>query len=101
MTSQTLSIIKAALNGDPTLSSAHRKTILRSCNSPRDEEAMRSAPDRLLSAKEASAILGISKRTLFRYVRRGLLHPVKLSPRTVRFTAEDIESLCTKGGGSW
>ena len=52
---------------------------------------------RLLSAKEACAILGISRRTLARYEETGSVHAIRQSSRHLRFDADEIEHLAYLG----
>jgi citrate synthase len=48
----------------------------------------------LLTAQEASAMLGIKPATLYTYVSRGLLHPLRQSNRkTNRYQLDEIQSL--------
>ncbi|MBL0421962.1 citrate synthase family protein [Ramlibacter sp. AW1] len=54
------------------------------------------SPDRkdLLSSQEASVVLGIKPATLYTYVSRGLLKPVRLSQQKEnRYLREDVEGL--------
>lgn len=48
---------------------------------------------RLITAKEACAILGISRRTLARYEETGSVHAIRQSARIIRFDADEIEHL--------
>jgi len=47
-------------------------------------------PDRLLSRKELAERHGISIKTLKRREKAGLLRPLSLGPRTVRYRLSDI-----------
>ncbi len=53
----------------------------------------------LLKTKEVLAILGICRSTLYKFIERGLLHPVAnpvghlLKRRKLRFSQEEIEGL--------
>jgi len=49
---------------------------------------------KLLTRDEVGEILRVSKSTVIRYERKGILKPVKLpDSRTVLYDAEDIEKL--------
>jgi len=48
----------------------------------------------LLTAQEASAMLGIKPATLYTYVSRGLLHPLRHAHRKAnRYLLEELQSL--------
>ncbi|MGB9892741.1 helix-turn-helix transcriptional regulator [Thermodesulfovibrio yellowstonii] len=51
---------------------------------------------RLLKISEVSKILGISKRTVYNYVKEGKLPCVKLSNRTLRFRETDLMKLISE-----
>ena len=43
-----------------------------------------------LTTKEVMKLLGVSRKTIYNYVQRGLLKPIKLSPVKLLFDIEDI-----------
>jgi|UniRef100_A0A7C3HRV9 excisionase family DNA binding protein len=49
-----------------------------------------------ISPKQAAAILGISRGTIFSLINRGTLPAVKLGARTIRIPLAAIEGLATK-----
>lgn len=49
--------------------------------------------DRLVNAREATHLLGISNTTLYKFCREGKLNPVKFSRRCTRFRVSDIQAL--------
>lgn len=57
--------------------------------------------NRLLVAKEAAAILNVSRARLYHLVRQGLIPPgivVKLSTRQLRFSEEGLRQWIAGGG---
>ena len=50
--------------------------------------------------RQAAEIGQCHPRTLDRYARVGLLHPIKISPRRVRFDLNEVERLFTHGAGA-
>lgn len=46
----------------------------------------------LLTRAEVAGFLGISKHTVWNLERRGLLKPIRLSRRTLRYKAEEVEN---------
>ncbi len=51
----------------------------------------------LLSRKAVAALIGVSTMTLKRWEKRGMLHPLKLSERLVRYRPEEIEKFLEEG----
>jgi predicted DNA-binding transcriptional regulator AlpA len=49
------------------------------------------------SVRQAAEVLGVHPRTIERYARRGLLNPIRISPRRVRWDLVEVEALATRG----
>jgi hypothetical protein len=47
--------------------------------------------------RQAAAIGECTPRTVQRYAGRGLLHPIKITPRRVRYDLNEVERLFTMG----
>jgi predicted DNA-binding transcriptional regulator AlpA len=61
-------------------------------------EAVRGKPKRKpqpITAREACSILGCCRATLRRMEMRGLIKPVRLSKRLLRYQRADVEALLT------
>lgn len=50
---------------------------------------------RALTRDEAAEMLSVSRVTVDRYIREGLLKSVKIGPRMVRITPESVDALLT------
>lgn len=50
----------------------------------------------LLSTRGAAAYLSISRATLFRLARRGVLNPVRLGPHFTRWPKADLDSFVAR-----
>jgi hypothetical protein len=50
--------------------------------------------------REAAEIGSCNARTIQRYAERGLLHPIKISPRRVRWDLNEVDNLFTHGANS-
>ena len=48
---------------------------------------------KLLTVKEVCELLSVSKTTVYKLIKEGKLHPIKLTPKATRFSMEDIEAL--------
>ena len=90
MKQQTSDLIASLLASDETVSPEMRDYLLK---------AMRqSVPKRkLISAKEAMALLDVSRPTLRDYAKRGVLEQVNLSARKVRFDEQEVVRLAYSG----
>lgn len=47
--------------------------------------------------RQAAEIGGCNPRTIQRYATKGLLHPIRISPRRVRYDLREVERLFTAG----
>ena len=92
MKPEILQSIKVLLENDPTVTPETREAVLAACR-----KGNRNNHRKLCSAKEAAQILGCHPKTLYRYVRRGLLDPIHYSPRKVRFDKDQIEDFRANG----
>lgn len=84
--------IRALLQGDPTVSNDQQQSILKACR-----EQASHVKKRVGSARQAAEILQCHPKTVYRYVSRGALRPIRLSSRKVRFDLEEVESFATNG----
>ncbi len=50
----------------------------------------------LLSPKQLGDMLQVSRRTLARYETAGLLHPIKLNKRVIRYALSDVDQMLEK-----
>jgi predicted DNA-binding transcriptional regulator AlpA len=48
---------------------------------------------KLLSREQVAELLSVSKMTIKRYEKRGMLHPVILSSRSIRYHSQDVQKL--------
>lgn len=92
MKPEILQSIKSLLESDPTVTPADLDVVLVACR-----RGGRTNHRRLCSAKQAAEILGCHPKTLYRYVRRGLLETIHYSPRKVRFDKDQIEDFRVNG----
>ena len=57
------------------------------------EAEKKPAVEKLLTTKQAAAVLGCHPKSIFRYASRGQLHPVRRSARSIRWRQSEIEKL--------
>jgi predicted DNA-binding transcriptional regulator AlpA len=51
-----------------------------------------------ITARDAAEALGVCPRTVQRWGTMGILHPIKIGPRLVRFDRREIEALAAGSG---
>ena len=81
ITNATETIIKTALAADQQATPEEKKQILASLT-PKHEK--------MLTTREVCDILGITRRTLFAYVKAGKLSAVQYSPRKLRYSQTEV-----------
>lgn len=59
------------------------------------EAAKGEGKPRPILPKEAAQILGVCRRSLSRYEKRGVLHPIRVSAKKIRYDAREVERLAT------
>ena len=94
MKKESIDLIEHILVSDESVCAEMRDSLLR---------AMRQAVPRrkLVSAKEAQAMLGVSRPTLRAYVKRGVLEQVNISARKVRFDEQEVSRLHIGVSKNW
>jgi hypothetical protein len=90
MKSETLTTIRAILAADPETTPQQAQTALDSLTRKQDRR-------RLGTKHDAAAILGLHPESVKRYARRGLLHPIKITSRRVRYDLAECERLANYG----
>ncbi len=87
---QSRQIIEAALQSDPDISTEQRKRILEGFDPPKKAEPW-------MTRKQVARILQLHPGSLKRYDGT-LLHPSRITPRTVRYDPAEVEALLSKRG---
>ena len=94
MTQSTIDAIQALLRSDTTVTEEQAKGILRSCKQT-------TVRRHLINAREAMAILGVTRPTLRAYVNQGHLQQLNFSSRKVRFDADEVQRFANNGAQAW
>lgn len=55
------------------------------------------APPRLLTYRQFAEALGVSKRSVYEWVRTGQVTPVRLGPKVVRFHPDELDRVAREG----
>lgn len=90
MQAATQTTIQTVIDADPTISPDQRKAILRACEA---EQPRR----RLGTVRQAAAALDVCPKTIQRYAAMGLLRPVRITARRVRYDLDEVERLANHG----
>ena len=96
MNPTTKEIIKLALENDKAVPQELAEAIFRLFDGRL--QANRGATDEplLMMMTAAAKALGVSRVTLWRMVKEGILRPVEITPRVFRIRREDIHELASK-----
>jgi len=91
MKATTRKIIEAALLADETVGQEERDVILHAFSRPT------AAKPKPVGVRQAAQVLGCHPKTVYRYVRKGLLHTIHYSCRKVRFDLNEVEAFAARG----
>lgn len=80
------STLQTVLDVDNTLTEIEKKLIHQAIGNAGQVRR------KLISTKEACEILGVCSMTLRRYEQKGLLTPIRYTPRKIRWDQDEIEA---------
>lgn len=94
----TIDIIRAACCADPTFTPERTKAVIAAANGEGTWEVMTNSepPPRSYSPAQVAALLGVSRRTVGAYCRRGLLVPIysgATGKRAQSYTGDSVTAL--------
>ncbi len=92
----TMEIVKAACAADPTINAAQTKGALAELNGEGIREMMGEPPTRAYTREQVAALLGVNRKTVTSYARRGLLVPIYSGASGLRaqgYTGESVATL--------
>ena len=92
MKQTTLELIKNVLATDETLTSSDVQNILKQIKT-----AGAGVKPRPGTIKQAAAILEVHPVTVRRYAQAGLLNPIRITQRKVRYDLNEVEQLANIG----
>lgn len=91
MKQTTLELIKNVLATDETISPDDAKTILKRMKTGSIRK------NRPGTIKQAAEILDVHPVTIRRYAKAGLIHPIRITQRKVRYDLNEVERLANNG----
>lgn len=90
MLQTTITSIRMLAASDPETDDATVERIVAACKKPQKRD--------LITSKEACNILGgITRMTLFHWTKKGILHPVRYSAKSMRYDRNEVELIATNG----
>jgi len=92
----TIDAITAICRTDPSINAAQIKAALAELDGEGVREMQGEPPPRSYSPRQVAALLGVSRRTVGAYCRRGLLVPIysgATGKRAQRFSGESVAAL--------
>jgi predicted DNA-binding transcriptional regulator AlpA len=93
----TYAIIQTAVSADPNLTDQQKQDLVKGIASLVSGKTRK---PRMGTRKEAMEILGISRPTIGRWIKKGIITPIYLSPSKVRFDLNEIEWYAEHGSRS-
>lgn len=90
MKAETLTTIRAILHADPETTQEQADAALHTLTRKQTHR-------RLGTKHDAAAILGIHSESVKRYARRGLLRPIKITARRIRYDLDEVTRLANYG----
>ena len=99
MNTTSRAFLQTMLSTDPTLSSSERSTFQRLVNGEAVVEPIANPTDErlLITQKTAAKLLSVSRVTIWRMTKDGVLHPVEILAGTWRYSYREVAALA--GGG--
>lgn len=92
MNATSIAILQTVAATDPSLSPEQR-TLLQDLVAGRSVPQSRTDQPLLLTQKEAARTLSVSRVTLWRMTRQGILTPVEIMPGMFRYRFDDIATV--------
>lgn len=90
MLQTTITAVRMLISADPEADEATIARVVEACKPPQKRRD-------LITSKEARGILGITRMTLHLWTKCGKLHPIRYSPRNIRYDRAEIENLANNG----
>ena len=100
MNTTSRAILETVLSTDTSLSLAERGTVERLIAGETDSLSARPGEEAsrlLVTQKVAADLLSVSRITIWRMTKDGVLHPVEVLPGTWRYRFEEIAAVAHRG----
>ena len=96
MLKSTETALRAICAADPTVNAAQMKAGIAELNGEGIHEMMGEPPPRAYTREQVAALMGVNRKTVTGYARRGLLVPIFTGAGAVRaqgYTGESVAAL--------
>ena len=100
MHSITRSILQSLALSDSSLSASEQRALARLIEGKTNESSpsSRNSDDPILVTQaQAAKLLGLSRVTVWRMAKEGMLHPIEILPGSFRYAYEEIAGLAREG----
>ncbi|MFT3784184.1 MAG: helix-turn-helix domain-containing protein [Nibricoccus sp.] len=100
MNATSRAILQTVLSTDVSLSAAEKNVAQRLVNGlVETPDIVGTASDEqlLVTQKRAAELLSVSRATIWRMTKNGVLHPIELLPGTWRYSFRELFALAQKG----
>ena len=100
MNPTTRAIFQSVLTSDPTLTLPERAALQRTISGEVEEPTLPGSASNeplLITQKKAAELLSVSRVTIWRMTKDGLLHPVEILPGTCRYSRREVAALALHG----
>ena len=100
MNTTSRAILETVLSTDKSLSLAERSTVERLIAGETDSLCARSGDEAnrlLITQKVAAELLSVSRITIWRMTKDGVLHPIEVLPGTWRYRFDEIAAIAHPG----
>jgi len=87
-------MVTAAIQADPTLTDEQRKKIIAGYNPDADHQS------RMLTRIQVAERLQIHPGSVKRFGVQGVLHPIRITARVVRYDESEVEALLKQRGAA-
>ena len=91
MKQETIDVVRSILTADETVTKDKLESVLRNLRQTTAQHR------HLIGARQAMAILGVSRPTLRGYVKQGFITQIGFSSRKVRFDEEEVRRFADNG----
>lgn len=97
MNPTTREMVRLALSNDHTVSTKFAEAVFDMLDG-RSLQSHAAVPDHplLMTMTAAANLLGVSRVTMWRMVKEGVVQPVEITPRVFRIRRQDVQDLASK-----
>lgn len=96
MKASTKEMIRLTLSSDDTIAPALAQRVMEMLEGREQGRPIGERESLLMTMIAAAKLLGVSRVTMWRIVKEGVLRPVEITPRVFRIRREDLQELASR-----